>query len=225
MHRQLVLTALGALLFAAPWLCSPAPAADRPNIVLIMVDDMGYSDLGSYGGEIHSPNLDKLAMNGIRFTNFTNCAKCETTRSALMSGRYHTEVGRGQLSNCIPMAAAMQLGGYHTMMVGKWHLNDTPMNRGFDRYFGFLNGASNFFTGEGTNGGKHFRLDREEWTVPETGFYCTDAFTDFAITFLSDREKNKAHKQKPFFLYVSHKGVHADFVPADRHRGKYDDQP
>ena len=119
----------------------------RPNIVLMMVDDMGYSDLGCYGGEIQTPHLDRLADRGIRFTNFTNCAKCETTRATLLSGRYHTEV-TSELAKCITIPEVLELGGYHTMMVGKWHLRGSPLDHGFHRYFGFLNGSCNFFTGK-----------------------------------------------------------------------------
>ena len=148
-------------------------AAERPNILLIMVDDMGYSDLGSFGGEIKTPNLDSLAEQGIRMTNFTNCAKCETTRMTLMSGRYYTEVGPG-LNNSISLGELMQTGGYYTMMSGKWHLSGSPYDRGFNRYFGFLNGAVNFFTGESTSGGKFFSLDDKEITVPQKDFFCND---------------------------------------------------
>ena len=122
-----------------------ASANDKPNIVLILVDDMGYSDLGAFGSEIQTPNIDSLASNGIKFTNFTNCAKCETTRTTLMSGRYHTEV-MSNSKTAITIPENLALGGYQNFMVGKWHIFDTPIQRGFDHYFGFLNGAVNFFT-------------------------------------------------------------------------------
>jgi len=200
-------------------------AGSRPNVVLIMVDDMGYSDVGCYGGEIETPNIDRLAARGIRFTNFTNCAKCETTRATLMSGRYHTEVGVRKLSGCITMPEVLKSGGYHTMMVGKWHLGQSPLDHGFDRYFGFLNGASNFFTGESTGGGTHFRLDRKEFTVPKTGFYCTDAFTDYALQFLGDWNGNSKTQDRPFFLYVAYNAPHyplqAPQGDVEKYRGKY----
>ncbi len=220
--------------FLAPVICfalvllansPPATAATKPNVVLIMVDDMGYSDLGCYGSEIHTPNIDRLAEGGIRFTNFTNCAKCETTRATLMSGRYHTEVGGSALRNCITMPEVMKLAGYHTMMVGKWHLVGSPLDQGFDRYFGFLNGASNYFTGEATSGGTHFRLDHQEWKVPESGFYCTDDFTDFALRFLDEQQQDVQAKDKPFFLYVAYNAPHyplqAPKEEVDKYRGKY----
>jgi arylsulfatase A-like enzyme len=206
------------------WAGVPVFAQPRPNIVLVMVDDMGYSDLGCYGGEIQTPNLDRLATEGIRFTNFTNCAKCETTRATLLSGRYHTEVTR-DLANCITLPEVLELGGYHTMMVGKWHLGGSPLDHGFRRYFGFLNGACNFFTGESKRGGKQFRLDREPFDVPDTGFYCTDSFTDYALQFLDEREASQTDKKKPFFLYVAYNAPHyplqAPQKDVDKYRGKY----
>jgi len=108
----------------------------QPNIILIMVDDMGYSDLGCFGSEINTLNIDKLASDGIKFTQFTNCAKCETSRRTLMSGHYHTEVNIDKAGITIPEHLA--LGGYQNFMVGKWHHLDTPIKRGFDRFFGFL---------------------------------------------------------------------------------------
>ena len=199
-------------------------AATQPNVVLILVDDMGYSDLGCYGGEIQTPNLDRLATGGIRFTNFTNCAKCETTRATLLSGRYHTEVTR-QLNNCITMPEVLKLGGYHTIMAGKWHLGGSPLDHGFDRYFGFLNGACNFFTGESTAGGVQFRLGREEFKVPPSGFYSTDAFTDHALQFLEDRKRDQENRDKPFFLYLAYNAPHyplqAPEEEVKKYRGKY----
>jgi arylsulfatase A-like enzyme len=190
-------------------------ADDRPNIVLIMVDDMGFSDLGCYGSEIDTPNLDRLAAGGMRFTQFYNCAKCETTRATLMSGQYHPSVGIGKLNNCMTIAEGMKLGGYTTLMTGKWHLTSTPVDRGFDRYFGHLSGACNFFTGD-----KTFRLDHEPFVVPDEGFYTTDANTDYALEFLK-----QADGEKPFFLYVAYNAPHyplqAPRAEVEKYRGKY----
>ena len=101
------------------------------------------------------------------------------------------------------------------------------MDRGFERYFGFLNGASNFFTGESTGGGTHFRLDHEEWTVPKEGFYCTDDFTDYALKFLDDREAHAKRKDSPFFLYVAYNAPHypiqAPKEEVEKYRGRYMD--
>jgi len=186
-----------------------------PNIVLIMVDDMGFSDLGCYGGEINTPNLDQLAADGVRFTKFYNCAKCETTRATLLSGRYHTEVGIGKLKNCVTLAEVMRAGGYTTLMTGKWHMSGSPIERGFDRYFGHLSGATNFFTGDDT-----FRLDDQPFQVPTEGFYTTDANTDYAIDFLE-----QSNDSQPFFLYVAYNAPHyplqAPREDVEKYRGKY----
>ncbi len=136
--------ALVALLMSGSLLVPQTTFADeRPNILLVLVDDMGFSDLGCYGGEIRTPNLDRLADHGLRFSQFYNCAKCETTRATLISGRYHSEVSVGRLANCVTIAEAMRLAGYTTLMTGKWHLGSTPVQRGFDHYFGHLSGACN----------------------------------------------------------------------------------
>jgi arylsulfatase A-like enzyme len=193
-------------------------AADKPNIMLILVDDMGYSDLGSFGSEIKTPNIDSLADQGIKFTNFTNCAKCETTRTTLMTGRYHTEV-KNKSKESITIPENLALAGYQNFMVGKWHIFDTPFKRGFDRFFGFHEGATNFFTGEGTNGGNSYHLDDKPYDIPEK-FYCTDAFTDYAVKYIDEREK-----EKPFFMYVAYNAPHYPLqAPKEdvmKYRGKY----
>jgi len=189
--------------------------ADRPNIVLIMVDDLGFSDLGCYGSEIETPNIDRLAQNGMRFTQFYNCAKCETTRATLLSGRFHPEVKKTELKGCVTIAEAMKLAGYETIMTGKWHLAHDPIARGFDRYFGHLSGATNYFTGDNS-----FRLGTEKFNVPSSGFYTTDANTDYAVKFLGERNGNK-----PFFLYVAYNAPHYPLqAPKEdvlKYRGRY----
>ena len=190
----------------------------RPNIVLIMVDDMGFSDIGCYGGDVNTPNLDSLASSGLRFTQFYNCAKCETTRTTLLSGKYYPEVNKTELDNCITIAEGLKGAGYKTMMTGKWHLKSTPTERGFDQYFGHLSGACNFFRGDDT-----FRFNEEKFDVPQSGFYTTDAFTDYAIRFLD--EAHTADPDKPFFLYVAYNAPHyplqAPKEEVDKYRGKY----
>mgnify|MGYP002624926825 CR=1 FL=1 len=225
---------LYAALLALPLACTsltaaePAPAGDtppaaanapaRPNVVLVMVDDLGFSDLGCYGGEIDTPNIDRLAREGMRFTQFYNTAKCETTRAALLSGLYHPEVKVGGLRNCLTLGEAMRLAGYTTLMTGKWHMSSTPIQRGFDRYFGHLSGSTNFFHGDDT-----FRLDDEKFEVPREGFYTTDAFTDYAIEFVEQARTRSP--EKPFFLYVAYNAPHYPLQawPEDikKYRGKY----
>ncbi|MEN8678718.1 MAG: sulfatase-like hydrolase/transferase, partial [Akkermansiaceae bacterium] len=156
-----------------------------PNIVLIMADDLGFSDLGCYGSEINTPNLDALANDGLRFTQFYNTAKCHSSRVSLLTGLYCDQAGGESLSRGATIAEVLRPANYHTMMVGKWHLSKQPTDFGFDRYWGHLSGATNFFTGDDT-----FRLDGKPWKVPDTHngkpFYTTNVITDYAIDFLTD---------------------------------------
>ena len=211
MRKKLTLALMTVALF------SHAAAAQKPNIVLVMVDDMGYSDLGCYGGEIETPVLNSLAAGGIRFTQFYNTAKCAQSRATLLSGRYYPEVRLTNLDDCITIAEGMRTAGYATFMTGKWHLKGNPLDVGWDRYFGHLSGATNFFTGDET-----FRLDREKFDVPEEGFYTTDANVDYAIRFLDESRK----PGQPFFLYIAfnapHYPLHALEEDVKKYEGRYD---
>ena len=125
-------------------------AAERPNVLMILCDDLGYSDLGCYGGEIQTPNLDRLAADGMRFTQFYNCAVCVTTRSALLTGLYPRQAKRPRLrTNMITLGEAMERAGYATSLTGKWHLGSDPplrpIDRGFGEFYGLLDGCCNFF--------------------------------------------------------------------------------
>ena len=196
-----------------------ASAADdsRPNIVMIMADDLGFSDLGCYGSEIETPNLDKLARGGLRFNQFYNTAKCHSSRICLLTGLYMYQAGNTSMNKAVTVGEALRPAGYHTMMVGKWHLDSEPTRRGFTRYFGHLNGATNFFTGD-----ESFRLDAEKFTVPENGFYTTDAKTDYAIEFLDEAKQ----KETPFLLYLAynapHYPLHVKQPDFEKYAGRYD---
>lgn len=201
-------------------------ANERPNIVFVLVDDLGYSDLGCFGGEIETPHLDQLAAGGVRFTQFYNESKCVESRSALLTGWTH-HVSRNLQNRSVPtLAERLKLEGYRTLMVGKWHLADTPRQRGFDRYFGFLNGAVNFWTGAPTGPDKtpQFLLDDDPYPIPDSGFYTTDAFTDYAIDFID--EAVTVDDPKPFFLYLAHNAphypLHAPEAEIEKYRGRYD---
>ncbi len=182
-----------------------------------MADDMGFSDLGCYGSEIHTPNLDRLAAQGLRFTQFYNTAKCETSRRSLMSGLWHPQYQSEPRRNFVTVAEVMRGAGYTTLMTGKWHIDGEPLSRGFDRYFGHLSGATDYFFGDDT-----FRLDAQPYTVPKQGFYTTDANTDYAIRFLDEAVKQK---DKPFFLYIAYNAPHYPLMAPkseiDKYRGKY----
>lgn len=209
---------------------------DRPNIVLIMADDMGYSDLGCFGGEIRTPNLNALAAGGMRFTQFYNCAKCGPTRASLLTGQYNQAVGTAEMQHGVTFGEVLRSAGYRTIISGKWHQKPLPTTRGFDRYFGLADGCCNFW-----NPGTTARPDEpapgrkrstpRRWAIegqaimgyvpPEKDFYTTDAFAGYAI----DRLEEYKNEDKPFLLYLPftapHYPLHA--WPADiaRYRGRY----
>ena len=159
-----------------------AVSAKRPNVVLIMADDLGFADIGCYGSEIETPNLDALAANGLRFSQFYNTAKCHSSRVSLLTGLYCNQAGSTSLSRGATIAEVLGSAGYSTNMVGKWHLSKQPTDFGFDRYWGHLSGATNFFTGDNS-----FRLNGENWKVPATlngkPFYTTHAIMDYGLKF------------------------------------------
>lgn len=206
-------------------LLAPLLHADkRPNIVLIMADDLGFSDIGCYGSEIKTPVLDSLASDGLRFSQFYNTSKCHSSRVSLLTGLYCDQAGSNSLSRGTTIAEVLGNAGYFTAMSGKWHLSKQPTDFGFQRYWGHLSGATNFFTGDNT-----FRLNGEEWNVPKTlngrPFYATHAITDFAIDFLD--EATTKEKDKPFLLYLAynapHYPLHAPEADVKRYDGLYDE--
>jgi arylsulfatase A-like enzyme len=201
------------VLFAALTL---AQAAERPNIVLIMADDLGFSDLGCYGSEIKTPNLDKLAADGLRFNQFYNTAKCHSSRVSLLTGLYCGQAGNESLSRGVTMADVLQEAGYFTAMAGKWHLAKEPTDHGFQRYWGHLSGATNFFTGDDT-----FRLNGEKWSAFGKDFYTTNVNTDFGIKFVDEGIETG----KPLFLYMAYNAPHyplqAPEAEVMKYRGKY----
>jgi len=185
-------------------------AAKRPNILLVMVDDMGWSDLGCYGGEIDTPHIDSLAAEGLRFTRFYNNAVCGATRASLLTGLYCQQTGhRGDrwnepkdYSRCVLISEVLQAGGYHTAMVGKWQGRDLAVRRGFDRFFGpNCQGKISYWDAVVDN---DFYLDGEPWRIPEDEFFMTDAFNDQAVGFLEEAVAG----EKPFFLYVAYIAPH-----------------
>ena len=190
----------------------PLSAAPRPNFVVIMVDDLGYSDLGCYGSEIETPNLDRLAQNGLRFSRFYNTAKCHSSRVSLLTGQYCLAAGDTAMNHAVTSAEVLREGGYTTLMTGKWHLKKEPTDFGFDRYFGHLSGATNFFKGD-----KTFRLDGKPWTVPKKDFYTTVADVDYALNFL----KKAREKENPFYLYLAFNAPHAPLHALPEDYAKY----
>jgi arylsulfatase A-like enzyme len=220
----------------------------RPNMVVILADDLGYSDVGCYGSEIETPNIDKLAERGVRFRQFYNNGRCCPSRASLLTGRYPHQVGVGamidgyakwirdaadrpsygdHLSTASPtIAELLQGAGYQTLMCGKWHLGDRPAEwpvaRGFDRSFALIPGAMNYYGGESTGRRAFMVVDERRYTPPHDGFFATDAFTDRAVEFVDEAAK----EERPFFLYLAynapHWPLHAPPEDVEQYRGVYD---
>ncbi len=163
-----------------------APPQSRPNVVVIMTDDLGFSDIGCYGSEIETPNIDALAADGLRFSQFYNTAKCHSSRVSLLTGQYCIAAGDTALSHAVTSAEVLREAGYFTAMTGKWHLKKEPTDFAFDRYFGHLFGQTNYFKGHPS-----FRLNGEAWKVPRSDFYTTVADVDFALDFLEEARQSK----------------------------------
>lgn len=210
------------LLFAALGILMPSTvSADQPNVVVILADDLGYGDLGCYGGKIPTPHLDRMAKEGLRLTDFhSNGTVCSPSRAALMSGRYQQRVGVDGVVTADPANAAYQFGidpekkdtlpavmssaGYKTALFGKWHIGYlekfNPMNYGFDRFVGFVSGNIDYHS--------HYdRMGTFDWwhgrkLTKEKG-YSTHLITRHAVDFI------KQHKDEPFFIHVAHEAVHS----------------
>lgn len=211
---------------------------DKPNILLILVDDMGWSDIGCYGGEVETPNLDRLAENGIRFTQMHNTSKCFPSRATLLTGAYAQQCGYAKtykkpIKNAVTLGEVLKTAGYRTLWAGKHHSVESPTDRGFDRYFGLRDGASNHFNpglqreGEEKPAQKRpdrtFFIDHEKHQPysPDKDFYTTDYFTKYALGWLDEYKDEK----KPFFLYMSYTAPHDPLMawPEDiaKYKGKY----
>ncbi|MBA2115179.1 Arylsulfatase [Planctomycetes bacterium FF15] len=199
------------------WGTPNAQAAERPNIIIMMVDDLGFSDFGCYGSEIETPNIDRLAKDGLRFRNFYNTGKCHSSRVSLLTGLYCDQAGSESLKRGVTIAEVLGDAGYTTAMVGKWHLSKQPTDFGFQKYFGHLSGATNFFEGD-----KSFRLNGEKWDDFDDDFYTTDANVKWAKTFLS--ESLAENPDKPFFLYVAHNAPHYPLHAREEDFRKYENR-
>ena len=228
--KKILLSVL-ALLAALGWFAA-AEAAERPNIVLIIADDMGYSDLGCYGGEIETPHLDALAEGGLRFTNYYVNNMCWPTRASLLTGLYPKtalpkkgSANGGLHPESTTLPHALREAGYTTLMSGKWHLSDAaepdgknaPHHRGFDRFYGTIHGASDFFAPA------DLQLDGKDMTHEwrdNPDYYYTDAMTDHALAFLEE-----SPDERPFFLYLAftaaHWPLHARPEDIARYEGRY----
>jgi arylsulfatase len=212
---------------------------EKPNILVILTDDMGYSDIGCFGSEIKTPHIDRLAYNGLRFTHFYNTGRCSPTRASLLTGLYPHQAGMGHLStenhpqagyigdlskNAVTLAEVLKNAGYATFMTGKWHVakendydgdkSNWPLQRGFDRFFGTLNGSGSFFDpGTLTSGNNNI--------PPYKGFYYTSAISDTTVKYIRESPSNK-----PFFGYIAYTAAHWPLhAPADevkKYKGFFD---
>ena len=215
--------------------------ASRPNIVLIMVDDMGYSDIGCYGGEVQTPNIDALAGGGLRFTQFYNTGRCCPTRASLLTGLYPHQAGMGWMttdlghdgyrgdlnSSCRTIAEVLRTAGYSTYMAGKWHVtkhkgadgpkHNWPRQRGFDRFFGTISGAGSFYTPSSLT------LENTQLKEHPEDFFYSDAINDTTVKYIE--EHSRENTGKPFFCYVAHTAphwpLHALEEDIDKYRKRY----
>ncbi|MFT4068026.1 arylsulfatase [Paraburkholderia sp.] len=215
----------------------------KPNIILILNDDMGYSDIGCYGGEIETPNLNRLARNGLRYSQFYNTARCSPSRASLLTGLHPHQTGIGVLTydygpegyagnlnkQCVTIPEVLKSNGYRTYMSGKWHVassldepTDTwPMQRGFDEFFGTIIGAGSFYDPNtltrGNTNIEHEASEKDE-------FFYTDAISDEAVSFIQKHVSE--HPGKPFFQYIAytapHWPLHAHEEDIARYKGRFD---
>jgi arylsulfatase A-like enzyme len=213
----------------------------RPNIVLVLADDLGYSDIGCYGSEIETPNLDALAAGGVRMTRFTTTARCSPSRASLLTGLHPHQTGIGVLTGndgpggypgslndrCVTAAEVLGDAGYTTYMSGKWHLSHEkanpspawPTRRGFQHFFGTLDGGGDYFAPQRLHRGEQ---DVSQEAVDDPDFYYTDAITDAAVGFIREHPADR-----PFFCYVAytapHFPLHAREEDIARCAGRYRD--
>lgn len=243
----LLTTTVISQLFSAPPL--QADQEPRPNIILILSDDMGYSDIEPYGGEIKTPHLQQLADGGLRFTQFYNTARCCPTRASLLTGLYPHQAGVGHMMNdrgfpgyrgdlnrsCVTIAEVLKPAGYATYMTGKWHVtpkigadenkSNWPRQRGFDRFYGTIHGAGSFYDPNSlTRDNTQISPLADPEYQPET-YYYTDAISDHAVRFI-DEHATISDKSQPFFLYVAYTAAHWPMhaLPQDieKYDGEYD---
>ncbi len=221
----------------------------QPNILLIMSDDMGFSDIGCYGSEIHTPTLNTLAANGLRFTQFYNTARCCPTRASLMTGLYSHQAGMGHMTsdsgqvgyrgdlnqNCVTIAEVMQLAGYRTYMTGKWHVtrfdgpedsnHNWPCQRGFDRFYGTIKGGGNFYDPTSLCRDNTFITPENDSEYEPEIYYYTNAISDNATRYVKDHFEQTPNR--PFFMYVAYTSAHWPMhaLPEDiaKYHGVYDE--
>jgi len=229
---------LTTLLFLSCFLfsCNQNKISDQPNIVILFADDMGYSDIGFFGSEISTPNIDNLAAEGLVMTQFYNSGRCCPSRASLLTGLYQHQAGIGHMTNnkgipayqgylndsCVTIAEVLKGAGYHTLCSGKWHVGNHfeawPLQRGFDRFYGFPAGGGIYYWP--WRKGRSLTLDNDTISGDST-FYSTDNFTAYAIRFVEEVKDS----DDPFFLYLPYIAPHfplqAHPEDIEKYRGKY----
>ena len=247
-RREFLSLAVGTAAFTSCGGPAPEPSSQRPNIIVMMADDMGFSDIGCYGGEVETPNINALAESGLRFRQFYNTARCCPTRAALLTGLYQHQAGIGHMMaayqkdgevvpsyqgklnrNCVTFGEALRPAGYTTLMSGKWHVtpavdrskitdidkSNWPRQRGFDRFFGTIQGAGSFYD-------PYSLTDENEPIKPENSdFYYTTEIGHKAEQFIAE-----SVGEKPFFLYMPFTSPHWPLHALDEdialYKGRYD---
>ena len=233
------------------WSFAANAAPAKPNIIYILADDMGFSDIGCYGGEIATPHLDALAAGGLRFTQFYNTARCCPTRASLLTGLYPHQAGIGHMvdskkggpgyqndlnTRSVTIAQALRPAGYRNYLVGKWHVtpratdpanpskHNWPLQRGFDRFYGTIHGAGSFFDPNTLTRDNQFISPHADPEYHPAEYYYTDAISDHAVRFI--REHAQSAPDKPFFMYVAftaaHWPMHAKEKDIAKYKGRYD---
>ncbi|MCD7970689.1 MAG: arylsulfatase [Alistipes sp.] len=245
MQNKLQLLSCAACLFPL----AGAQAQQRPNIIVILTDDMGYSDLGCYGGTIDTPNLDALAANGLHYMQFYNTARSCPSRASLLTGLHPHQTGvghmvdrddkedgyRGDLNrSCVTLGEVMRATGYETYAVGKWHVamhrgpqgpkHNWPLQRGFDHFYGTIMGGGSFYDPASLCRGNDFITPENDPLYRPEEFYYTNAITDNALAFLTQREDRT---DRPFFMYMAYTAAHWPMqVPEEDiepFRGRFDE--
>ncbi len=241
---------LGAVSIGVPAFSGASEPSEpkKPNILLIMSDDMGFSDIGCYGGEAATPNLDRLAANGLRFTQFYNTARCCPTRASLMTGLYPHQAGvghmmddrgfdayRGNLNrNCVTIPEALEPAGYRRYMCGKWHVtrhtdpegpkHNWPLQRGYEKFYGTIIGAGSFYDPMTLCRNNAYITPVNDPEYKPERFYYTDAISDNAVKYI--REHEAESPEKPFFMYVAYTAAHWPMhaLPEDiaKYKGRFD---
>lgn len=241
MKTKLLITSLVLHLYIVTFGQALKKQPQRPNIVIILADDMGFSDIGCYGSEIPTPNLDKLAETGLRFTQFYNAARCCPTRASLLTGLWQHQAGVGMMTadgtkenvpegyvghlneHCVTIAEVAKSAGYHTYMAGKWHVGDAvpewwPNQRGFEQFYGITHGACSYWRPTFESG---FMCNNDSLDAPtDPDYYTTNAFADFAVRVIKEQKDDK-----PFLCYLAFNAPHWPLqAPGDeiaKFRGKY----